>query len=445
MPTTGEQRESFCGVINALASTGPARYACVHWTPSCDVSLQSGPLRLAPVTTTATAPPTQGSGPGRTVATIITLADEGRRLRRWTRWLFAVIWLVPGTIAGVAIWLTTRGTDGAVGLGAALVWQLGCWMLWSIWSQAILSLIDRVPLESGRMRTWLITHASASVVVAAVGTLANASLDWTLAPWAIGDVTYGDALRGSMARHLDFEFMLYWAVLGAAYMVEFARRYRERDRAATELEERLSRQQLEALRMQLNPHFLFNALNSVTELMEMDVRQAQRALSAVSDLLRLSLRTAGTPTIPLWREIELIELYLQVARVRYGDGLSIDIDVDPAAVDLEVPSFVLQPLVENALKHGVQPGRYDQAVLVSARRLGPMLELVVEDNGRGLKGRITDSGRFLAASPNIDGLGIGLTNTRTRLAMMYGDRYAFRMSDAPDGGCRVQIRLPVHG
>jgi signal transduction histidine kinase len=382
---------------------------------------------------------------GNPTPATITIADEGKRLRVWTRVLFASIWLVPGTIAGFALWYSARGAPGAISLGAALAWQVSCWMVWAIWSQAILTLVDRVPLRDGRVRVWLATHLLASGVVMVASAFVIGWLDWRFTPWRGVMPQYADVFVRTAVRHLDFQFMMYWAILGAAYMVEFVRRYRERDRVATELQERLSLQQLEALRMQLNPHFLFNALNSVTELMEMDVRQAQRALSSVSDLLRLSLRTAASPTIPLWREIELVELYLQVARVRYGDGLHVDIDVDPAAVDLEVPSFVLQPLVENALKHGIWPGRTGQSVQVSARRLGPMLELRVEDNGRGLDGRITDSGRFLAATPNVDGLGIGLTNTRTRLAMLYGDRYAFRMTNSTGGGCTVEIRLPVHG
>jgi two-component system LytT family sensor kinase len=236
---------------------------------------------------------------------------------------------------------------------------------------------------------------------------------------------------------------LYWAVLGAAYMVEFVRRYRERDRAAVELEQKLARTQLDALRMQLNPHFLFNALNSVTELMEEDVREAQRTLTRVSDLLRLSLRSAASSTIPLWQEIELVELYLQIARVRYGSGLAADIEVDSSAVDIDVPSFLLQPLVENALKHGLAPGHEDQTIQISATRSGDALVLVVEDNGKGLDGLMTKSGRFLAARPSVDGLGIGLTNTRSRLTMLYGDRYLFLMSNHAAGGCRVEIRLPL--
>ncbi len=358
--------------------------------------------------------------------------------------LFGVVWIVPGVIAGLSVWASTRGSPTAVSLGTALVWQMSCWLMWSVWSQGILTLVDRVPLATGRIGAWLSVHLAISLLLMVISTLIIGWLDWTFLPWRGAAMPLSRAITHGAMQHLDFQFMIYWATLGAAYTALYVRRYRERDRAAAELEQRLSRQQLEALRMQLNPHFLFNALNSVTELMEMDVRQAQRALTSVSDLLRRSLQLAATPTIPLWREIELVELYLQVAQVRYGEGLSIDMHVDPAAVDIEVPSFVLQPLVENALKHGLWPGRSGQSILVSARRLGPMLELIVQDNGRGLDGSITDSGRFLAATPGVDGLGIGLTNTRTRLAMLYGDRYAFRMANISGGGCTVEIRLPIH-
>ncbi len=384
-------------------------------------------------------PPT----PVPTATAQVTIADEGVRLRRWTRTLFGLVWLVPGALAGGVVWLSARGDGVALPLGRAVLWQVACWLPWALWSQGILTLVDRVPLDSRRIGRWLATHVLACAITVTASLLLVAWLDWQFAPWAVGLERYAQALRQSAPRHLEFALMMYWALLGAAYMVEYVRRYRERDRAAAALEEQLSRQQLEALRMQLNPHFLFNALNSVTELMEEDVRRAQRALIAVSDLLRLSLKSAGRSTIPLWQEIELVELYLQVARVRYGEGLVIDINVDPAAVDVEVPSFVLQPLIENALKHGLSPGRFGQEVLVQARRVGPMLELLVSDNGRGLNGRVTDSGSFLAAQPSVDGLGIGLTNTRTRLSMLYGDRYAFRMSNAGNGGCLVEIRIPT--
>ena len=372
----------------------------------------------------------------------LTIADEGARLRLLTRWLFAMVWLVPAALAALQLTLVGDASGTQYGLGRALLWQGASWLIWGLWSQLILTLVDRVKLGAGRLWTWVGVHVMATTAVCAINVLVLAWLDHVFG--TIAQVTsYAFAVRMVLVTHLNFQVVLYWAVLGAAYMVEFVRRFRERDRAAAVLEQKLARTQLDALRMQLNPHFLFNALNSVAELMEEDVREAQRTLTGVADLLRLSLRSAASSTIPLWQEIELVELYLQIARVRYGTGLSVDIDVDSSAVDVDVPSFLLQPLVENALKHGLAPGHPDQAITVSVTRAQNTLVLVVEDNGKGLDGLITTSGRFLAVRPSVDGLGIGLTNTRSRLTMLYGDRYAFLMSNHDAGGCRVEIRLPV--
>lgn len=372
----------------------------------------------------------------------LTIADEGQRLRQLTRVLFAIVWIVPSALAAMQLILVGDASGTHYSLSTALVWQGSAWMLWGVWSQLILTLVDRVKLDTARALPWIALHVGVTAVISALNVLAIAWLDHIFG--AVGQVTsFGFAVRLVLVNHLDIQVVLYWAVLGAAYMVEFVRRYRERDRAATELEQKLARTQLEALRMQLNPHFLFNALNSVAELMEMDVREAQRTLTRVADLLRLSLRSAGQSLIPVWQEIELVELYLQIARVRYGTGLEADITVDPSIVDSMVPSFLLQPLVENALKHGLAPGHPDQTIEVRLNRSGQSIEIVVEDNGKGLDGLLTTSGRFLAAVPSVDGLGIGLTNTRSRLAMLYGTRYAFRMSNLPTGGCRVEIRLPI--
>lgn len=374
--------------------------------------------------------------------TTVTIADQGQHLRRIMRVLFATVWVVPGAIAAAQVVIVGELSRTPYTVAEAVVWQGAAWGLWGIWSQIILTLVDRVPLRAGRLPTWIVAHLVACVAICTLTVLIVSALDYSFAQWS-GVPSYAMIVQSMVLHNLDFQFVLYWAVVGAAYMVEFVRRYRERDRVAQELEQKLARTQLEALRMQLNPHFLFNALNSVAELMEMDVREAQRTLTRVSDLLRLSLRSAASATIPLWQEIELVELYLQIARIRFGDKLAVDIVVDPAAVDLEVPSFVLQPLVENALKHGLSPDNVGQSIDVSARRVGAALELIVEDNGRGLDGSMTNSGRFMAARPSVDGLGIGLTNTRSRLKVLFGERFLFRMNNTASGGCRVEIRLPL--
>ena len=355
--------------------------------------------------------------------------------------LFALVWIIPGLLAALQL-AYIGGAGEPYTFGHALVWQLAAWLPWSLWSQAILTLVDRVALNTQRMTRWLFIHALSMSVIVALTLLWIAWVDLHFAH-TDESTTYAYALRFVTVAHLEFQVVLYWAVVGASYMWEYVRRFHERDRVANELEQKLARTQLDALRMQLNPHFLFNALNSVTELMEDDVPTAQRTLTRVADLLRLSLRSAGSATIPVWQEVELAELYLQIARVRYGAGLDVDVEVDSSIVDREIPSFLLQPLIENALKHGLAPGQPSQRIQVRLSRVDHQLELIVEDNGKGLDGLITNSGRFLAARPSVDGLGIGLTNTRSRLAMLYGDRYAFRMSNHDGGGCRVEIRLPL--
>ena len=363
-------------------------------------------------------------------------------MRRLVRIAFALVWIVPAALASLQVTLLGDRSGVRPPPFIALVWQGDIWLVWALWAQLIITLMDQVRPDSGGMRRWFAVHAVGTAVVSAANVLLIAALDHHFSP-VVHAAGFPAALRGAVLGHLDMQVVLYWAVLGTAYMVEFVRRYRERDQDANELQQALARTQLEALRLQLNPHFLFNALNAVAALMEDDVREAQRTLTRVSDLLRMSLRRAGTSLIPLWQEIELVEAYLEVARVRYGAGLEVDLTVDPQAVDVPVPSFLLQPLVENALKHGLVPGQADQRIRVAVTRDGAMLDLLVEDNGTGLEGTLTETGSFLAVNPSVDGLGIGLTNTRQRLATLYGNRFAFRLGDTPGGGCRVHIRIPV--
>lgn len=372
----------------------------------------------------------------------LTLADAGVRQRQQTRLFFVVIWCIPAALATLQVTLLGDGEGGRFAWSTALLWQGSIWMLWAFWSQIILTLMARVALNAQRLSPWLATHIAGTACISGLNVVAIAALDHLFGRSGSPD-RYLDDVRHVLVNHLDAQVVVYWAVLGAAYMLEYVRRYRERDEVAAALEQALARSQLEALRMQLNPHFLFNALNSVAELMEINVAEAQRMLLRVSDLLRLSLRRATQSLIPVWQEIELVELYLQLARLRYGAGLQVEIAVDPAAVDILVPSFLLQPLVENALKHGLAPGHPDQRIDVTVRRVGQSVELVVADNGTGLDGLLTTSGRFMANPPSVNGLGIGITNTRTRLAMLYDDTFTFHLHNRPDGGCQVTIRLPA--
>ena len=220
-----------------------------------------------------------------------------------------------------------------------------------------------------------------------------------------------------------------WVIVVAAQAAEFYRGEQERERQAVELRARLTHAQLEALRSQIHPHFLFNTLNAAATLMHTDIAGADRMLTELADLLRSTLAFPGTHEIPLGEELALVDRYLSIMRVRFRDRLTVRIDVPPEARDALVPAFLLQPLLENALEHGlaVKPGPGDLSVVAA------------HDEGR-LTLTITDDGPGPAHNA---AAGVGLTNTRERLTQLYGPDQMLSLGPAgATGGGRVRVSIP---
>ena len=206
----------------------------------------------------------------------------------------------------------------------------------------------------------------------------------------------------------------------------------ERELTAAQLRTRLAEANLQALQRQLHPHFLFNTLNTISVLMAEDPRAANRTLVQLSDLLRMTLDTNGEQLVPLRQEMEFLQSYLEIVRTRFQDRLTIRVEVEPSVVDALVPTFLLQPLVENALRHGIAPHARHGLVEISARRDEDRLTLDVRDNGGGLR----DSGSGLPAH------GMGIATTRARLGQIYGPDHRFEIRNDPEGGARVTMVLP---
>ena len=228
---------------------------------------------------------------------------------------------------------------------------------------------------------------------------------------------------------------IYGLLLLLNQVFRYYRRFREGELRSSRLQTQLTRAQLEALKMQLHPHFLFNTLHSISALLHRDPDAADRMIARLGDFLRLTLENSGAQQVSLQKELEFLTCYLEIERVRFQDRLTTSVEVDTAALDAPVPNLILQPIVENALRHGIAQTRGPGRVEISAKRENGALRIRVRDNGPGLA---------TITRPD-DGLkeGLGLSNTRARLEQLYGAAHRFELENAPGGGLIVTLEIPA--
>lgn len=230
--------------------------------------------------------------------------------------------------------------------------------------------------------------------------------------------------------NLHWNVLIYWTLVGATQALHYYDRYRERELRASQLEVELARAQLETLKTQLQPHFLFNTLNAISTLIYTDAEAAERMITQLGELLRASLRQDATHQVTLAQDLELLERYLSIEKTRFADRLTVMLAIDPAALEARVPHLLLQPLVENAVRHGVAPRTEAGRIQIRAWRENGDLRLEVRDDGPGLP----EPQKLLS--------GIGLSNTRARLERLHGSRQRFELANAPRGGLVVRLTLP---
>ena len=236
---------------------------------------------------------------------------------------------------------------------------------------------------------------------------------------------------GGALLRANFAVAVYLIIACVAHAMGYYRRAQQRESQALALAAGLNQAKLDALRLQLQPHFLFNTLNAISALVHRNPQAADELIADLSELLRLSLQAADNE-VPLSRELELLDCYLAIERTRLGDRLRIERDIDPAVLTALVPTFILQPLAENAVRHGLEPRRAPGTLSISARRSGAELVLCVADDGVGLPDN--------AAVPH---RGIGLANAEERLRTLHGDLGRLNLTTPPGGGVQVEITLPI--
>jgi LytS/YehU family sensor histidine kinase len=320
-----------------------------------------------------------------------------------------------------------------------LYWGLAEWWLWALLAPGIFWLDSRFPLDRQRWRRSVPMHLLAWVGVLLVHEAGYVLLErasgWTMNPLP----PLPRHILLFVSKRAPFDLLVYAALVGLSCMANIYRRYQERELRASQLEAQLTRAQLDALRSQLQPHFLFNTLNTISSLVTSDAAAAERVVSRLGDLLRLSLKHTGQHQLPLREELEFLGHYVDIQRSRFRERLQVEVDAPGDTLDGLVPTFVLQPLVENAVRHGIEPRTGPGRVWVSARRNAERLILEVADNGPGLVQGEGDNG---GGNGSGNGRGIGLANTRARLQQLYGAQQEISLSNRPEGGVVVRIEVP---
>jgi signal transduction histidine kinase len=326
-----------------------------------------------------------------------------------------------------------------LGLASTATFQLADWYACGAFIPLLVIVTRRWPIDRRHLATRIPLHA-ALLIGASLGKLA---LDIPLRRMLglVDESSYLDAVAGAGIT----ETIAFACVAAALHAIEFYRRYRERETQALQLQARLSDAQLRALRAQLNPHFLFNTLNAATTLLHRDPHAADAMLTRLGELLRITLRFDPEHETPLREEMELLDRYLAIMQARFSDRVTIRRDVDPAVAAALVPSFILQPLLENAFEHGVAKLQRPGTIAISARESNGTLVLSVRDDGPG-DGREPRAMGAVAHGKNgssRNGNGVGLTNTRHRLSELYGTEGSLTLTHPASGGTVVEVRLPL--
>jgi signal transduction histidine kinase len=333
-------------------------------------------------------------------------------------------WTVVGLLLSASLH-TTRWVTGAP-LEPSLTLAVGFLRAypWIPFTWAAFALTARFPLERGR----LLRHGAVHLLCAPPLVLAQIAL-FHFGGIALGllrsEVGFAHALSAMAGERL----MIFALLVGVAHAVAYEHRVREREVARAQVETQLAQAQLQALKMQLHPHFLFNTLHAISTLVHTDPRRAELMIAQLSEMLRGTLAHQHRQEVSLRDEIAALEPYLAIEQTRLGGRLAVEMRLDPEALPASVPHLLLQPLVENAIKHGIHPRRGPGRVEITATRRDGRLVLSVVDDGKGF-----------AATPRAGG--IGLENTRGRLWRLYGAEHRFGVDSAAGRGTRVEVEIP---
>jgi two-component system, LytTR family, sensor kinase len=356
-------------------------------------------------------------------------------MRKWPA--IVGIWALLGVIYAAPIYYEVRSEGMDHAAWRVFSWGILTWLAWAPLTPAIVWLARRFSLAGNEWKRNLAVHVPAFLLMSILHSAAATAITLAVDPFdSMGESpkTFWARFISRLPGSLGSNLLIYGAVIGIFYALDYYRKYREREFLATRLEAQLAQAQLESLRMQLHPHFLFNTLNNIVGLVR-DNRNAAAVsmLVGLSDLLRHTLDHSSRQEVELREELNFIKLYLGIQEMRFSDRLRIELNIDPETMKAMVPNLILQPLTENALRHGVARSADSGLIGITAAVEDSHLRLTVYDDGAGLP----DNWQLKGSA------GIGLANTAARLQQLYDDDHQFDIRNRAGGGVEVVILLPL--
>lgn len=331
---------------------------------------------------------------------------------------------------GLSLW--TLQADASADFPYILAMNLVVWGSWGLFAPGIFELARRFRFDRQGWRGALLVHVPVAAIVTSLHIIFVATGRFALQRlWGL-EADWQAAVRDNFFRTLDFELPVYWALVGLQHALDYYREVRARDVAAAAVEMRLVEAQLQALQRQLHPHFLFNTLHAISAFVHRDPDKADAMIERLSDLLRITLDKVAIQEVTLAEELEYLRAYLDIEQVHFGSRLEIVYRIDAHARDGLVPNLILQPLAENAIRHGLEPRAARGRLTIDASRLGERLVLCLADNGCGM------APDALSAANQ----GVGLSNTRSRLEHLYRGDSTLDFTQSEGGGLTVKVSIP---
>src|SRR5438874_10656293 len=367
-------------------------------------------------------------------------ADSVRMREAWTpptRWVLGVATVLSlfSTLQVYRLEVVTARPGMPIYAGKLLVLNFAYWFVPALLLPSIVWVARRFPLDAGNRLRNIAVHATGAMVFAFVRFAGMTGVRFLL--WSDSmkspSVSLWVYAQRNFLLDLDWCLMVYSAIVGASHALAYYHESQERKLKEAQLETRLIEARLKTLEAELHPHFLFNTLHAISTLVHRDPESADRMISRLSELLRSTVDRSGEATVPLNEEIEFLQKYLEIEQTRFQDRLTVRVEVDPEALDAVVPRMILQPLVENAMKHGIAHTVDKGHVQISAGREDDRLWMEVRDNGGGLHGGTLKKLRT----------GVGLSNTRARLDVLYPGRHRLEFTEM-HGGFAVRVEIPFH-